>query len=284
MKIETFFDSLTSTFSYIVIDEETSKCAIIDSVADYDSASGKISHDSAVELINFIEENNLQLEWILETHIHADHLTAAHYLQEKLGGKIAIGEGIIEVLEYWSKAFNIEEEDLVNGFQFDHIFKDEEIFQIGNLQVKFLSTKGHTPSCGSYLIDNSVFVGDLIFAPNLGTGRTDFPGGSAKEQFASLQKIFSLPKETKIFSAHDYPKNGEKPNSMSIVEIQKKENIFAKITNESEYVQFRKSRDKTLGTPKLLFPSIQINLRSGNLPKHENNGARYLKIPLTVNK
>lgn len=279
MIIKDFFDQNTSTISYVVHDEKTNKCAIIDPVMDYEPASGKVFYESVTKIIKFIQENNLQLEWILETHIHADHLTAASYLKEKLGGKIAIGEGIIGVLEYWTKIFNIGDEVPIDGSLFDNIFKNEEIFKIGNLEAKFLSTRGHTPACGSYHVGDSVFVGDLIMAPNIGTGRTDFPEGSAKEQFKSLQKILSLPADTRIFSGHDYPKGGEGPCLASSVLIQKKENIFAKINNEKEYILAREEKDRALHVPKLLFPAIQINLRCGNFPNREG-GVSYLKIPL----
>lgn len=286
MKIQAFFDSQTSTVSYIVIDEATQNCAIIDSVLDYDIFSGKISHQSADNLIAFVRQNNLQVEWILETHIHADHLTAASYLREKLAGKIApkiaIGEGIFEVLKYWVKVFNISDEVPIEGSQFDHIFKDEEIFKIGNLEAKFLTTPGHTPACGSYLIGDSVFVGDLIFMPNLGTGRADFPGGDAAQEFDSIQKIFTLPESTKIFTCHDYPINGEQANWQSTVATQQQENILAKINNKDEYVQARQNRDKNLAVPKLLLPALQINLRVGALPNNENNGLSYVKIPLNL--
>jgi glyoxylase-like metal-dependent hydrolase (beta-lactamase superfamily II) len=287
MQIKAFFDPNTSTVSYIVIDEATSNCAIIDSVLDYDIFSGRVTYQSADNLITFIKENNLQVEWILETHIHADHLTAASYLREKLDGKIAIGEGIFEVLEYWVKVFNIESEVPTDGSQFDHIFKDGEEFKIGNLEAKFLTTPGHTPACGSYLIDTCVFVGDLIFMPHLGTGRADFPGGDAKQEFSSIQKIFSLPQSTKIFTCHDYPKDGEQAKWQSTVEQQQKENIFAKISDAEEYIKARENRDKNLTVPKLLLPSIQINLRVGKLPKAENNeqgnvGLSYIKIPLNL--
>jgi glyoxylase-like metal-dependent hydrolase (beta-lactamase superfamily II) len=282
MKIQAFFDPNTSTVSYVVIDEATSKCAIIDSVLDYDIFAGKTSHQSADNLVFFVKENNLQVEWILETHIHADHLSAASYLKEKLGGKISIGEGIFEVLKHWTKTFNIENEAPVDGSQFDHIFKDGEVFKIGNLPAKFLTNPGHTPACGSYLIEDNVFVGDLMFMPNLGTGRADFPGGDAGQQFTSLQKIFSLPENTKIFTGHDYPKDGEQPKWQSTVGEQKKENTFGKISDAHEYVKARENRDKNLAVPKLLFPAIQINLRVGKLPKPENNGLSYIKVPLNL--
>lgn len=283
MQIKNFFDSLTNTFSYIIIDDESKNCAIIDSVLNYDIFSGKITYHSADILIDFIQKNNLHLEWILETHIHADHLTAAYYLQKKLGGKIVIGEGIFEVLEYWVKFFNIENEVMVDGSQFDKIFKEGEDFKIGNLTAKFIKTPGHTPACGSYIIEDAVFVGDLIFMPQLGTGRTDFPGGSAREMFKSIQKIFSLPKNTRIFTCHDYPLEGNDPQFTSTVATQKEQNILAKINSEEEYVKARMARDEKLTVPKLLLPSIQVNLRCGKLPAPESNGISYLKIPLSFN-
>jgi glyoxylase-like metal-dependent hydrolase (beta-lactamase superfamily II) len=280
MQIKTFFDPNTFTISYIIIDKATNQCAVIDSVLDYEIFSGKVSYQSADQIIAFIKDNNLQLEWILETHIHADHITAAKYLQKNMGGKIAIGNGIFEVLKYWVGAFNIEEE-LVGGAQFDYVFQDQEDFRIGNLEAKFINNPGHTPACGSYIIGNSVFVGDLIFMPNLGTGRTDFPSGSAAEQFNSIQKIFSLPEETKVFTGHDYPTEGDKPRFQSTIGEQKKENFLANISECDDYIKARESRDKRLAPPKLLFPAIQLNLRCGELPKPEKNGTQYLKIPLS---
>ena len=285
MKIKAFFDSNTFTVSYIVIDEVTKNCAVIDAVMDYDIFSSKISHQSADALIAFVKENDLQVEWILETHIHADHLTAAKYLQENLTNKIipkiAIGEGIFEVLNYWTQAFNIQSEVPADGSGFDHIFKDGEVFKIGNLEAKFLTNPGHTPACGSYLIEDSIFVGDLMFMPNLGTGRADFPKASAAKQFASLQKIFALPDDIKVFTGHDYPESGAEPKWQSTVGEQKSQNIFAKIKVADEYIKARETRDKSLAVPKLLFPAIQINLRCGALPKKEANGLHYLKVPLS---
>jgi glyoxylase-like metal-dependent hydrolase (beta-lactamase superfamily II) len=298
MQIKTFFDPNTFTISHIIIDETTKNCAIIDSVMDYDMFSGRISHQSADNLLTFVKENNLQVEWILETHIHADHLTAATYIKEQLSTaqtiitKIAIGEGISEVLKYWVKIFNIGDEVATDGSQFDHIFKDQETFKIGNLEAKFLTTPGHTPACGSYLIGDSVFVGDLMFMPNLGTGRADFPGGNAAQEFDSIQKIFALPPKTKIFTCHDYPKNNEPAKWQSTVEEQKQENILAQLTNQADYIKARETKDKNLPVPKLLLPALQINLRVGKLPKPENDkqgnrgqeniGLSYIKIPLNL--
>ncbi len=284
MQIQTFFDPNTFTVSYIVIDKTTQSCAIIDSVLDYDIFSGRVNHQSADKIIAFVEQNNLQVEWILETHIHADHLTAARYIQNKLSAKktpkIAIGEGIFAVLKYWVEAYNIDDEVAIDGSGFDHIFKDGENFTIGNLKAKFLTNPGHTPACGSYLIDNSIFVGDLMFMMDLGTGRADFPGSNATQQFASLQKILSLPENTKVFTGHDYPKDGEEPKWQSTILEQKTHNVFAKITSAEEYIKAREAKDKTLCVPKLLFPAIQINLRCGDLPIKEKNGVSYIKIPL----
>ena len=282
MQINPFFDPITFTVSYIIVDSNTKKCAIIDPVLDYDIFSGKISHKSANSLITFIKNNNLQLEWILETHIHADHLTAAHYLQQNLStsSKIAISKGILPVLKHWTNIFNIKDKNIINGSNFNHMFQNNEIFKIGDLSVKFLTTDGHTPSCGSFLINDCVFVGDLIFMPNIGTGRTDFPNGSAKKQFTSIKKILSLPKNTQIFTGHDYPPEGQNPQWQSTILEQKEQNILAKITNQEEYIKIREEKNQNLPTPKLLFPALQINLQAGKIPKAENNKTSYLKIPL----
>lgn len=285
MSTHPFFDKDTGTVSYIISDDETKKCAILDSVLDYDIFSGRTKTTSADILINFITSNNLEVEWILESHIHADHLTAAHYLKHKLNQKIApkiaIGFGIIEVLKYWVKAFNLNDV-AIDGSQFDHIFKDHEVFKIGNKSAKFIATPGHTPACSSYIIDDAVFVGDLMFMPEIGTGRADFPGGSAATQFASIQKIFLLPENTKIFTGHDYPADNKEAHWQSTVATQKEKNIFAKINSEAEYVAARQNRDKNLAVPKLLLPALQINLRCGAFPKAENNNISYIKIPLNA--
>jgi glyoxylase-like metal-dependent hydrolase (beta-lactamase superfamily II) len=273
MKIESFFDAATGTISYLVIDSVTKNCAAIDPVLDYDQSAAKTGSKSADQIINFIQQNDLNLQWILETHIHADHLTAASYLKEKLGGKIAISEGIFQVLEYWLDFFAIEDKNLASAQQFDHIFKDEESFKIGNLPVKFIKTAGHTPACGSYLIKDAIFVGDLIFMPNLGSGRADFPAGDAGQQFDSIQKIFSLPDDFRIFTGHDYPKDGQEFCGQSSVLEQKTENIFAKISDRNKYIKARNERDAKLPVPKLLLPAIQINLNCGQLPES-------IKIPL----
>ncbi len=281
MKIQNFYDKDTATFTYVISDDVTRKCAIIDSVLNYDMNAGKISTNSADSIIAYIAENNLQLDWILETHIHADHLTASSYIKEKIGGKIAIGNKIKEVLDFWVPIFNTSKDTPLNASQFDQLFSDGEKFQIGNLQVQVIHTAGHTPACVSYLIEDAVFVGDTVFLPRMGTARTDFPGGSAKQLYASIQKIFSLPENTKIYVCHDYPESGKEPQFFCTIADQRQNNILIndKISEE-EYVALRTKRDSTLSVPKLILPAIQINLRAGKLGEPEENGVRYVKIPL----
>ncbi len=281
MKIEHFFDHETATFTYIVSDPETNKCAIIDSVLNYDMNAGKTSTKSADLLIKHITDNNLTLEWILETHAHADHLTASHYLRENLGGKIAMGEKITEVLEFWVPLFNIEDDTPLDGSQFDHLFKDGEIFNIGSIEVKVMHTPGHTPACVTYLIEDAAFAGDTIFMPYVGTARTDFPGGSAETLYQSIQKILSLPENTRLFTGHDYPPQGSLEGHISTVAEQKKKNIMVNdsVTKE-EYVAARHAKDIGKAVPRLLLPAIQINLRAGDLGKKEKNGVQYIKVPL----
>ncbi len=281
MKIQNFYDKDTATFTYVVSDDATKKCAIIDSVLNYDMNSGKISTNSADLIIAYISENNLQLEWILETHIHADHLTASSYIKEKIGGKIAVGNKIKEVLDFWIPLFNTSKDTPLNASQFDHLFFDGEKFKIGNLQVRVIHTAGHTPACVSYLVEDAIFVGDTVFLPRMGTSRTDFPGGSAKQLYASIQKIFSLPENTKIYVCHDYPESDKEPQFCCTIADQRQNNILIndKIS-EAEYIALRTKRDSTLSVPKLILPAIQINLRAGKLGDAEENGVRYIKIPL----
>lgn len=281
MKIENFFDKDTATFTYIVSDEKTNKCAIIDSVLNYDMSAGKTSTTSADKIISYVKENNLEVEWILETHAHADHLTASHYLKQKLDGKIGIGEHIKDVLEFWVPLFNNSNDTKLDGSQFDHLFKDGEKFSIGSLEVDVMHTPGHTPACLSYIIGNSVFVGDTIFMPYVGTARTDFPGGSAKTLYRSIQKLLSLPDDTKIYTCHDYPPKGKNVGYVSTVKEQKENNIMVhQSVSENDYVKARNAKDKGNSVPRLLLPSIQVNLRAGNLGEPENNGIQYIKIPL----
>lgn len=281
MHIHHFFDKDTSTFTYIVIDEVTQKCAIIDSVLDYDMNAGKTSNVSADRVISYVKENKLNVEWILETHAHADHLTASHYLREKLGGKIGIGEHIKDVLEFWVPLFNTAHDTPLDGSQFDHLFKDGEVFKIGAIEVKVIHTPGHTPACITYIIGDAAFVGDTIFMPYVGTARTDFPGGSAQTLYQSIQKLLSLPENTKIYTCHDYPPSGQNEGYISTVAEQKSKNSMVhKGVSEAEYVSARNAKDKGKAVPRLLLPSIQVNLRAGDLGAPESNGIQYIKVPL----
>ncbi len=281
MKVQNFFDKDTNTFTYILIDEDTNKCAILDSVLDYNQSSGEVTTDSADKIIDYIKDNKLELEWILESHIHADHLTASKYLKDKLGGKTAISSGIIEVLKTWIPIFNAASSIKADGSQFDKLFNDGDIFKIGNSKIEVVHTIGHTPACASYKFNDGIFVGDTIFAPNLGSARADFPGGDAKELYKSIKKILSLPDSTKIYLCHDYPKEGIEPKFSTTVGEENAENIMInnKVT-EAEFIQKREARDKQLQTPKLLYPAIQVNLRAGDIPEPEANGVSYIKIPI----
>ena len=281
MKIEHFFDKNTATFTYVVSDPKTSKCAIIDSVLDYDMNAGKTTTVSADKVIAYVKEQGLSVEWILETHAHADHLTASHYLKEKLGGKIGIGEHIKEVLTFWVPLFNTVHDTPLDGSQFDHLFKDGETFSIGSIDVRVMHTPGHTPACLTYLMGDAAFVGDTIFMPYMGTARTDFPGGSAQTLYRSIQKLLSLPENTRIFICHDYPPAGQSENYVSTVADQKAKNTMVHDgVSEAEYVAARNAKDVGKAVPRLLLPSIQVNLRAGDLGKAENNGVQYIKIPL----
>lgn len=282
MKIQHFYDKDTATFTYVVSDESSLKCVVIDPVMDFDFSAAKISYVSAQKIIDYVKENNLEVEWILETHVHADHLTAASYLKEKIGGKIAIGEKITEVLKYWVPVLNIAKDTPLNGSQFDRLFLDGEKFQIGALEVKVMHTPGHTPACSSYVIGDSVFVGDTIFTPKMGTARTDFPGGSAATLFDSIQKLYALGDEMKIFIGHDYPENGAEPSFMCTVAEQKRENILVNQSiSKKQYVEIRNKRDVGKAVPRLLLPSLQVNLRAGKFGDFESNHKHYIKLPVS---
>jgi glyoxylase-like metal-dependent hydrolase (beta-lactamase superfamily II) len=276
MKIQTFFHTETATFTYIVADVNTKKCIIIDPVQDFDLCTGRTSMKTADLHLNWIIENGYELKFILETHIHADHLTAAYYLKEKTGAQIGIGKHIIDVLKTWVPIFNTVEDTPIDGSQFDMLFDDGDIMELGSLKIHVLHTPGHTPACVSYYINNSIFVGDTILMPYIGTSRTDFPGGSADTLYNSIQKILSLPDSTKIYTCHDYPAQGLQPCSQTTVKGQKLTNIMI---NEDEFIAKRNARDVTLTLPRLLFPSIQINMRCGKHGKIENQ-SQYIKIPL----
>ncbi|SNC74873.1 Glyoxylase, beta-lactamase superfamily II [Marinobacter sp. es.048] len=279
-----FFDEPTNTFSYIVQDPDSSACAIIDSVLDFDYAAGRTDVRSADEIIEYVRHNHLTVEWILETHVHADHLSAAPYLHEQLGGKTGIGEKIVEVQEVFGKAFNAGTEFARDGSQFDHLFKEGDRFQIGGLDARILHTPGHTPACLTYVIGDAAFVGDTIFAPDSGTARCDFPGGDAHTLYQSIQKVLALPGETRIFLCHDYKAAGrnEFVHETTVAE-QRANNIHVgEGMSEQDFVVLRSERDATLNMPRLILPSVQVNMRAGEMPAPEANGQVYLKVPINL--
>ncbi|MES2025672.1 MAG: MBL fold metallo-hydrolase [Pseudomonadota bacterium] len=281
--VQPFFDAETGTVSYVVYETRGSACAIIDSVLDYDPKSGHTSTTSADKLINFIQEQELIVEWILETHAHADHLSAAPYIKNHLGGKIAIGQMITKVQRVFDDIFNLEDSFKFDGSQFDYLFHEDEKFHIGNLTAKALYVPGHTPADMAYHIGDAIFVGDTLFMPDAGTARCDFPGGDAHTMYQSVQKILSFPDTTRLFMCHDYPPNGRAPAWESTVAKQRTTNIhIRKDIDEDDFVAMRTARDKTLGMPTLILPAIQINIRAGNMPPADDNGVRYLKIPLNT--
>ncbi|WP_454863163.1 MBL fold metallo-hydrolase [Pseudomonas hormoni] len=282
--VEAFFDSATYTYSYVVSDPNTGHCAVIDSVLDYDPASGRTSCNSAERLIAYVREQALTVEWLLETHVHADHLSAAQYLKRELGGQLAIGEQITVVQNTFGKLFNVGSEFATDGRQFDRLLKDGERFWVGGIEAHAIHTPGHTPACMTYLIGDAGFVGDTLFMPDYGTARCDFPGGDARKLFQSIQKLFELPDDTRLFMCHDYkaPGRDDYRNETTIAE-QRTHNVHVhEGTGEADFVAMRQARDATLGMPTLILPSVQVNMRAGNLPPAEGNGTCYLKIPLNV--
>ena len=281
-EVKGFFDEETHTISYVIYDKQTNSCAVLDSVLDLDYASGKINYLNADKIINFITDNNLKLCWLIETHVHADHLSAAPYIQQNLGGKIAISKEIVKVQEIFGKVFNAGTEFERDGSQFDLLLEDGDIYEIGNLRGKALHTPGHTPACMAHVIENTVFVGDTLFMPDGGTARADFPGGDARTLFRSIQKILALPDNTRMFVCHDYMPNGRDVKWETTVSEQKQNNIhIGGDINEDEFVKLREKRDSTLGMPKLIMPSIQVNMRAGNMPPSEDNGSTFLKVPIS---
>lgn len=277
-----FFDEASNTISYIVKDPTSKACALIDSVLDFDIASGRTSFESADKLIAHVEENALEVEWILETHVHADHLSAAPYLKKKLGAKIGIGANITTVQEVFGKAFNAGTEFAMDGSQFDKLFENDETFTIGALKARTINTPGHTPACMTFVIGDAAFVGDTLFMPDFGTARTDFPGGSAEELYKSIWKILQLPTKTRLFMCHDYKAPGRDEFKWeTTVQEQREENVHVKEgTTMEEFVAFRTERDANLSMPKLILPSVQVNMRAGQMPPAEEDGTSYLKIPI----
>ena len=284
--IQHFFDENTNTFSYVVSDPVTRQCAIIDSVLDYDPASATTTTTHADEIIAYIHNNKLTVEWILETHVHADHLTASQYLKEQLGGKIAMSHKISIVQETFSAIYNLDIKYFNSHQSFDYLFADHETFTIGELQAYNIPTPGHTPACLSYVIGDAVFVGDTLFMPDYGTARCDFPKGSAGQLYDSVQLLYELPEETRVFLCHDYlPESRERYEHETLLKTQKEQNIHIHTgVSKAEFIEMRTQRDATLTMPKLILPSIQINMDAGKFPQPEANGIRYLKLPLNYFK
>ncbi|CAN7357538.1 MBL fold metallo-hydrolase [Cupriavidus necator] len=281
--IQPFFDPATWTVTYVVFQVGRPECAIIDSVLDYDPKAGRTSTASADKVVAFVRAHGLRVEWILETHAHADHLSAAQYLKRHLGGQIAIGQNIRNVQGVFKTLFNLEPEFGLDGSQFDHLFDDGATFAIGGLTGRAIHVPGHTPADMAYQIGDAVFVGDTLFMPDVGTARCDFPGGDAHELYRSIRKLLDLPSNTRLFMCHDYPPEGRGPAWETTVRAQREGNIHVHDgVSEGQFVAMRRARDATLAMPTLLLPSVQVNIRAGELPPPDANGVRYLKIPLDV--
>lgn len=289
--IEGHFDPATWTVSYIAMDRRTRQCALVDSVLDYDPKSGRTSHDSADQLIARVRALGATVQWILETHVHADHLSAAPYLKQALGGQVGIGAHITTVQNTFGQLFNAEPGFARDGRQFDHLFQDGERFQIGELTATALHTPGHTPACMTYVVsdetsappDTAAFVGDTLFMPDYGTARCDFPGGDARTLYRSIRKVLSLPPATQLYMCHDYQPGGRDVQYISTVQDERAHNVHVHDgISENDFVAMRQARDATLSMPTLILPSVQVNMRAGHLPEPEANGMRYIKIPLNA--
>ncbi|MBU2532243.1 MAG: MBL fold metallo-hydrolase [Alphaproteobacteria bacterium] len=279
--VQGFFDPGTNTISYIVADPNSKSCAVIDSVMDFDYASGRISFEHADELINEIETRGLSLEWLIETHVHADHLSAAPYIQDRLGGRIGIGENITIIQDTFGKVFNEGTEFERDGSQFDQLFADGDTYRIGTMSGLVMSTPGHTPACTTHVIGDAAFVGDTLFMPDGGSARADFPGGDAGVLYDSIQKVLSLPDDMRLFMCHDYGPNGRQIRWETSVAEEKEHNIHVgKGRSREEFVAMREARDKTLSMPKLIIPSLQVNMRAGQMPPKDKDGQTFLKIPV----
>ncbi len=280
-EVTPFFDEDSNTFSYVVRDPNSEACAVVDSVLDLDYAAGRTGYEHADRIIKFIQDNGLKLELQIETHVHADHLSAAPYIQEKLGGKISIGDNITVVQDVFGKVFNEGTEFQRDGSQFDILFREGDTYTIGTMPAFVMHTPGHTPACMTHVIGNTAFVGDTLFMPDAGSARADFPGGDAGQLYDSVQKILSLPDETRLMMCHDYGPGGREVQYETTVAAQKAENIhFGGGTTREEFVKMREARDATLGMPRLIIPSIQVNMRAGNMPEPDTDGNVYLKVPI----
>jgi glyoxylase-like metal-dependent hydrolase (beta-lactamase superfamily II) len=279
-----FFDEATFTVSYVVHDPATREAAIIDSVLDYEAATGRTSYGSAERIVEYVTSNNLKVMWLIETHAHADHISAAPYLQQKLGGKLAIGKDIVRVQEVFGKLFNAGTDFERDGSQFDHLFSDGETFKVGEIDGMALHVPGHTPADMAFIIGDAAFVGDTIFMPDFGTARADFPGGDARQLFQSIRRLLSLPDETRLFLCHDYKAPGRDEYAWeTTVGQQRRENVHVRDgVSEDEFVTMRTTRDATLAMPNLIMPSVQVNIRGGRLPEPEDNGVSYIKIPVNA--
>lgn len=281
--VKEFFDKATWTLTYVVYDSATKDAVILDPVWDYDQASSKMSTDSANQVLQFVESNKLKVHYILETHAHADHISGSQYLKQKLSGsKIGIGSKITDVQKVFKRVFNLDPEFKTDGSQFDLLLEEGKTLKAGTLNIETIYTPGHTPACSSYVIGDAVFTGDALFMPDYGTGRCDFPSGSASDLYVSVhEKLYKLPDNYRVFVGHDYLPNGRALAFESTIGEEKKKNIQLNIeTTKNQFVEFRNSRDKTLAAPRLLFPSVQVNIDAGHLPNAEENGSRYLKIPI----
>ena len=287
LQVESFFDEASSTFSHLVLDRETGQCALVDSVLDYDPKSGRTRTTGAERLVARVRELGAQVQWLLETHVHADHLSAAPWLQAQLGGQIAIGAQITTVQKTFGTLFNAEPGFARDGSQFDHLFRDGDTFAIGGLRATALHTPGHTPACMTYLVEDgevhAAFVGDTLFMPDYGTARCEFPGGDARTLFRSINKVLALPSETLLYMCHDYQPGGREVQYVSTVADERARNVHVRNgISEEAFVAMRTARDATLGMPTLILPSVQVNMRAGQLPEPESNGTRYIKIPLNA--
>jgi glyoxylase-like metal-dependent hydrolase (beta-lactamase superfamily II) len=280
-EVTAFFDGETNTVSYVVKDPGSKACAIIDSVMDIDYAAGRIAYESADEIIAFVREHGLEVAWLIETHVHADHLSAAPYIQGKLGGKIGIGDRITIVQETFGKVFNEGTEFRRDGSQFDRLFADGDSYMIGGLEAFAMRTPGHTPACMTHVIGDAAFVGDTLFMPDGGSARADFPGGDARTLYRSIRRVLALPPQTRLFMCHDYGPNGREIRWETTVAEQREHNIHVRDgISEDEFVEMREKRDGTLAMPRLIIPSLQVNMKAGELPKPDESGKRFLKVPL----
>lgn len=282
-QIQAFFDTETGTVSYVVSDPATGSAAVVDPVLGYDFKSGRTHTQAADRIRAYLAASDMKVQWILETHAHADHLSAARYLQKSVGGRIAIGENIRQVQAVFTKLFNLERTFLPDGSQFDHLFKDGERFRIGRLEVLALLVPGHTPADMAYVLEDVVFVGDTLFMPDVGTARADFPGGDAHQLYRSIRRLLELPRETAMFVCHDYPPQTRKPAWQTTVGEQREKNVHVHDgVSEDAFVEMRTARDATLDMPTLILPSLQVNVRAGQLPPPDDNGVSYLRIPLNA--